>query len=98
MLIAKVIGNVVSTQKHEDYRGQKLLITKAVDLNGKTYGSELVVCDGADADAGVGDYVLVIQEGGSARLMARCDHLDPIDATVAAVIDTIETTEGTLCQ
>ena len=43
MLIAKVTGNVVSTQKHEDYRGQKLLITKAVDLNGKTYGSDLVV-------------------------------------------------------
>ena len=96
MVIEKVIGNVVSTQKHEDYRGQKLLIVRAVDLNGELYGNEMVVCDGSDADAGVGDYVLIIQEGGSARLAARCDHLGPIDRTVVAIIDTIETTEGVL--
>lgn len=96
MVIAKVIGNVVSTQKHDDYKGQKLLIVRAVDLNGTLYGNEMVVCDGADADAGIGDYVLIIQEGGSARLAARCDHLGPIDRTVIAIIDTIETTEGNL--
>lgn len=56
----------------------------------------MVVCDGADADAGIEDYVLIIQEGGSARLAARCDHLGPIDRTVVAIIDTIETTEGVL--
>lgn len=96
MVIAKVIGNVVSTQKHDDYKGQKLLIVCAVDLKGKLYGNEMVVCDGADADAGVGDYVLIIQEGGSARLAARCDHLGPIDRTVIAIIDSIRTTEGSL--
>ncbi len=96
MMIAKVVGNIVSTQKHEDYKGQKLLIVQAVDLNGNLYGNEMVVCDGADADAGIGDYVLIIQEGGSARLAARCDHLGPIDRTVIAIIDTIETTEGVL--
>lgn len=96
MMIAKVVGNIVSTQKHEDYKGQKLLIVQAVDLNGNLYGNEMVVCDGADADAGTGDYVLIIQEGGSARLAARCDHLGPIDRTVIAVIDTIKTTEGVL--
>lgn len=96
MVIAKVIGNIVSTQKHEDYKGQKLLIVRAVDLNGVLYGNERVVCDGADADAGVEDYVLIIQEGSSARLAARCDHLGPIDRTVIAVIDSIHTTEGSL--
>ncbi|MCI8939107.1 MAG: EutN/CcmL family microcompartment protein [Dorea sp.] len=94
MVIAKVVGNIVSTQKHDDYKGQKLLIVRAVDLNGELYGSEMVVCDGADA--GVGDYVLIIQEGGSARLAARCDHLGPIDRTVIAIIDRIHTTEGSL--
>ncbi len=96
MLIAKVTGNIVSTQKHEDYCGQKLLIVRTVDLNGELYGNEMVVCDGADADAGIGDLVLVIQEGGSARLAARCDHLGPIDRTAIAVVDSIETTEGSL--
>ena len=56
----------------------------------------MVVCDGADADAGIGDYVLIIQEGGSARLAARCDQLGPLDRTVVAIIDTIETTAGVL--
>ena len=96
MVIAKVVGNIVSTQKHDDYKGQKLLIVRAVDLSGDLYGNEMVVCDGADADAGVGDYVLIIQEGGSARLAARCGHLGPIDRTVIAIIDRIHTTEGSL--
>lgn len=37
MVIAKVVGNIVSTQKHDDYKGQKLLIVRAVDLNGELY-------------------------------------------------------------
>ena len=41
--------------------------------------------DGADSDAGVGDLVLVIQEGGSARHAARCEHMGPIDTSVIAV-------------
>lgn len=98
MMIAKVIGNVVSTQKHEDYTGQKLLLVRAVDLAGKQYGPELAVVDGADTDSGIGDLVLVIQEGGSARQAARCTHAGPIDASVIAVADSIETEYGNLYQ
>lgn len=98
MLIAKVMGNVVSTQKHEDYKGQKLLIVRAIGLDGEVCGPEMIAVDGADADAGVGDLVLVIQEGGSARHVARCDHLGPIDTSVIAVIDSIETEQGSLFQ
>lgn len=96
MLIARVIGNIVSTQKHEDYIGHKLLIVRSVDLEGNPYGPEVVAVDGADSDAGVGDLVLVIQEGGSARYAARCDHLGPIDTSVIAVADSIETEQGNL--
>lgn len=98
MMIAKVIGNVVSTQKHEDYTGQKLLLVRSSDLSGKLYGPELVAVDGADTDSGIGDLVLVIQEGGSARQTARCNHTGPIDASVIAVVDSIETGYGNLYQ
>lgn len=98
MLIAKVVGNIVSTQKHDDYKGHKLLIVRAIDLNGQICGPEQVALDGADSDPGIGDMVLVIQEGGSARLAARCDHIGPIEATVIAVIDSIETEQGSLFQ
>ncbi|MEZ3435358.1 MAG: EutN/CcmL family microcompartment protein [Lachnospiraceae bacterium] len=96
MLIARVTGNIVSTQKHEDYVGHKLLLVRSVDLDGNPYGPELVVVDGADSDAGVGDLVLVIQEGGSARHAARCDHLGPIDTSVIAIVDSIQTVQGSL--
>ncbi|MCI9226428.1 EutN/CcmL family microcompartment protein [Sporofaciens musculi] len=89
MLIAKVVGNVVSTQKHEDYRGHKLLIVRQVGTDGEFCGPEMITVDGADGDAGVGDMVLVIQEGGGARHAARCDHPGPIDLCVIAVVDMI---------
>lgn len=89
MLIAKVVGNVVSTQKHEDYRGHKLLIVRQVGTDGEFCGPEMITVDGADSDAGVGDMVLVIQEGGGARHAARCDHPGPINLCVIAVVDMI---------
>ncbi len=98
MLIAKVTGNIVSTQKHGDYTGHKLLIVRPVGTDGTVSGDEIVALDGADSDAGIGDLVLVIQEGGSARDTARCDHIGPIEATVAAVVDSIETAQGSLFQ
>jgi microcompartment protein CcmK/EutM len=98
MLIAKVIGNIVSTQKHKDYVGQKLFIIQPIDLEGKPYGQQMVALDGADSHAGIGDKVLVIQEGGSARTAARVDHLGPIDLTVVGVIDSIITQQGNLFQ
>lgn len=96
MLIAKVTGNIVSTQKHEDYKGHKLLIVRGIGLDGETDGPELIAVDGADSDAGVGDIVLVIQEGGGARHAARCGHQGPIDAAVIAVVDSIMTDQGNL--
>lgn len=89
MLIARVVGNVISTQKHEDYRGHKLLIVRQANVDGEPCGSEMIAVDGADSDAGIGDLVLVIQEGGGARYAARCDHPGPIDLSVIAVVDTL---------
>ena len=76
-------------QKHEDYRGHKLLIVRQVGTDGEFCGPEMITVDGADGDAGVGDMVLVIQEGGGARHAARCDHPGPIDLCVIAVVDMI---------
>ena len=42
MMIARVVGNIVSTQKHEDYKGQKLMLVRAASLTGELYGPEMV--------------------------------------------------------
>ena len=98
MVIPKVTGNIVSTQKHEDYKGHKLLIVRSLGIDAEPYGPELIAVDGADSDAGVGDLVLVIQEGGSARHAARCEHMGPIDTSVIAVVDSIVTEQGIVFQ
>ena len=49
MLIARVVGNVISTQKHEDYKGHKLLIVKQVGADGEFCGPEMIAVDGADS-------------------------------------------------
>ena len=94
MLIARVTGNIVSTQKHADYAGQKLLILRALGPDGALYGPEMVAVDGADTHAGIGDDVLLIQEGGSARQASRIDHPGPVEYCVGAVIDAIVSDRG----
>lgn len=95
MILARVIGNVVATQKNKDYVGKKLLIIQPVDNMGKEYGSEILAVDGVGA--GIGDIVVAIAEGGSARLVVRAENpIAPIDIAIAGIIDHVDTEEGRL--
>jgi microcompartment protein CcmK/EutM len=87
MIIARVIGNVVATQKHPSHQGKKILLIQPLDLQGEPHGDPVVALDAADA--GVGDRVLAVQEGFSA--MTSVGHTEsPIDAAVVGVIDLVE--------
>jgi len=87
MVIARVIGSVVSTQKNGKLEGAKLLLAQPLDLDGKDRGTPVIAIDAVDA--GVGDRVLAVQEGFSA--MTSVGHVDsPIDAAVIGVIDLVE--------
>jgi ethanolamine utilization protein EutN len=87
MIIARVVGNVIATQKQESHEGQKLLLLQPLDLEGNPVGDVIVAVDAVDA--GVGDRVLAVQEGFSA--MTSVGHVDsPIDASVIGVIDFVE--------
>jgi ethanolamine utilization protein EutN len=87
VIIAKVIGTVVATQKHESHEGKKILLIQPLDLEGQAAGDPVVALD--SADAGVGDRVLAVQEGFSA--MTSVGHVEsPIDAAVIGVIDLVE--------
>ncbi len=84
MKIAKVTGTVVSTIKYEKYRGMKLLRVRHLTLEGELTGEELVALDAADA--GVGDIVLVNNDGGAAQ-MVMGDKTLIASVTVCGVID-----------
>jgi len=90
VLIGRVTGNLVATQKDERLEGTKLLLVQPLDLTGAPAGTPLVAFD--SVDAGVGDRVLVVQEGKSAmQILGR--GLAAVDAAVVGVVDEITLTE-----
>ena len=96
MFIAKVIGNVVSTQKIAKFQGMKLLLIQPyVSREGKLQisGSSVVAIDGVGA--GVGECVLFTQ-GSSARLTPTTRDA-PVDAVIVGIVDSVEV-EGALLE
>jgi len=87
VIIARVVGNVVATQKEASHEGKKILLIQPLDLENQPIGDALVALDAVDA--GVGDRVLAVQEGFSA--MTSVGHTEsPIDAAVIGVVDLVE--------
>jgi microcompartment protein CcmK/EutM len=89
MFIAKVIGNVVATQKNAKFRGMKLLLVQPyVSRNSKleVSGSSVVAVD--SVGAGVGECILFTQ-GSSARLTPATKDA-PVDAVIVGIVDTVE--------
>jgi microcompartment protein CcmK/EutM len=85
--IARIIGQVVSTIKDPRHEGFKLLLAQPVDAAGVPSEPTLLVIDAAQA--GVGDYVLVVCEGKSARQVIGVDDT-PCEAIAVGVIDHLE--------
>ena len=86
MIIARVVGDVVASQKHPSHEGCKILLVQPLQLDGRERGDPVLALDAVDA--GVGDRVLVVQEGVSAMMTVGRPQ-SPIDMAVVGVIDTI---------
>ena len=82
--MARVIGTVVTTIKHESFKGFKLLMVQPVNYEGRYVEQSFVAIDAAQA--GIGNYVLVVEEGKSARQVLERDTL-PCEAVIVGVID-----------
>ena len=90
MQLAKVVGNLVSTVKNEDVRGKKLLFVQPIDEKLKPFGNEMLAVDGVGA--GIGDTVLILNEGGSARMITNAtSKYAPIELCVAGIVDSVKT-------
>jgi microcompartment protein CcmK/EutM len=86
MQIAKVIGTVVSTQKHRKFEGAKLLLVQPLNLDDTPRGTALLAVDGVGA--GVDEKVLVVLEGRAAG-EALGKKAAPVDAAIVGIIDTV---------
>src|SRR5206468_12487289 len=91
MLIARVVGELVATQKDASHEGRKLLLVQPLNLDGSDRGDAVVALDAVDA--GVGDKVLLATEGFSAMTSVGRPN-SPIDMSVIGFIDHIELVQG----
>jgi ethanolamine utilization protein EutN len=87
VLIARVVGNLVATQKYAKLEGTKLLLVQPLDLEGKERGATILAIDGVDA--GPGDRVLLVQEGRAAQLVLG-KGTSAVDAAVVGVVDSVD--------
>jgi ethanolamine utilization protein EutN/carbon dioxide concentrating mechanism protein CcmL len=86
MILAQVLGTVVSTRKDAGLLGLKLLLVREVDAQFKPTGAYVVAADAVGA--GGGELVLVAQ-GSSAR-MTEVSREKPVDAVIAGIVDAVE--------
>jgi ethanolamine utilization protein EutN len=87
VIIARVVGNVVATQKFFKYDGLTFLQVQRLDLGRKPVGLPFTAID--MVGAGEGDEVLVCLEAQSAvDAIGRGEN--PVDAVVVAVIDQVK--------
>lgn len=91
MLIGRVIGDVVATQKSPSHVGRKILVIQPLNLDGSDRGEPVLALDAVDA--GIGERVLVVTEGFCAMTAVGRPN-SPIDMAVVGVIDAVDLIEG----
>ena len=89
MVIAKVIGTVVSTVKHPSYHGYKLQVVQPLHIPDQSPETSFIALD--NAHAGIGDTVLVMQEGNGARQITQIKDA-PIISMIVGILDSVEIT------
>ena len=90
MQIARVVGTVVSTQKHRKFAGATLLLVQPVTLDDQPRGLTLLAVD--SVGAGVHEKVLIVIEGRAAgEALGRKGA--PVDAAVIGIVDSVDVSE-----
>jgi ethanolamine utilization protein EutN len=88
MILARVVGNVVATQKDHRYEGGRIMVVRPINPDGSDAGDELLALDAVDS--GVGDMVVVVREGWSASTASTGSSGAAIDSAIIGVVDTVE--------
>ncbi|MER3430918.1 MAG: ethanolamine utilization protein EutN [Blastocatellia bacterium] len=88
MLLARVIGNVVATQKNQRYEGSRIMLCRQISPTGEDLDHTLLALD--SVDAGEGDIVIIAQEGWSASTAATGRPGAAIDSAIVGIVDYID--------
>ena len=79
MILAKVVGTVVTTISHPSFKNHRLLVVQPMFTEGEKADEDFIAVD--NTQAGIGDTVLINREGGGARQV-----LNNPDACIISVI------------
>ena len=90
--LGKVVGSIVSTIKHEDYSGHKLMIVQPVTPEGKPWKSTLIAVD--IVGSGPGETVLYVNEGNAGRQLLGLSPQGAARAVIVGIVDEVELAEG----
>ena len=88
MILGKVIGTVVSAQQHPFYDGHKQLVVRYLRPDGSFDGEQYVIAVDI-VGAGVGETVVVEDEGNSARQLLGTDRHGPVRSVVVGIVDAV---------
>ena len=88
MILARVVGNVVATQKDPRYEGGRIMVVRPINPDGSDAGDELLALDAVDS--GAGDMVVVVREGWSASTTSTGSPGAAIDSAIIGVVDTVD--------
>ena len=91
MTLAKVVGSVVSTMKHDCYENKKIMLVKPVSPEQKAGKGVMVAVD--LVGAGRGDVVLISSEGRAAQELLHMPERMPLRSIIVAIVDNINNVE-----
>jgi microcompartment protein CcmK/EutM len=87
MVIGKVVGTVVTTISHADYKNRRLLIVQPLALSGQPEDGDFLALD--NNQAGIGDTVLVNREGNGARQVLK----NPDAAVISVIVGIVDSVD-----
>jgi len=91
MVLGKVVGTLVTTISHSDYKHHRLLVVQPLTLDEEVDGNEAFVALD-NSQAGIGDTVLVLNEGSGARQVLNNKGACVI-SVIIGIVDSVHITE-----
>ncbi|HEX8136219.1 MAG TPA: EutN/CcmL family microcompartment protein [Pyrinomonadaceae bacterium] len=88
MILARVLGNIVATQKNPRYQNARVMLCQQITPEGEEMALTVLALD--SVDAGAGDTVLIVQEGWGASTAATGEPGAAIDSAIVGVVDFID--------
>ena len=86
MILGKICGSINSTINHDFYENKRLLIVDKLNPDGSETGKYIIAID--SVGAGFGETVIIIDEGGSARMIVE-DETAPLRSIIVGIVDQV---------